>query len=149
MAKQKDAQQEELQLANFVPYEGEGKKPGRAPYSQAEDDRIIEAVEFAEAHQIPREVAFEKLADDLGRNPKSIGVHWYTALKPKIRAVNEDDEGSDDDVSLLGRLRSIVKERNYFKSKYEMLQVDYEKMQAEHAKLSREMTKIRRLLGDL
>lgn len=145
------------QELQFLPYgpneERRGRavgKDGRNPYTPEEDQRILEAIAMGDEAGIPRSPVFMKLAEEFeGRNAKAIEAHFY-ALRKKLDGDDTDDdeeEDDDSDTSIFDRLKTIVKERDYYKSKYDGMKDDYDSMKAENDKLRKEMKQIRRLLG--
>jgi hypothetical protein len=128
----------------FVPYTGSEKRGTKVQYSPEDDERIWSAIQLADEEGIPLSAVYGKLAEDLDRTAKAIEVRC-NLLKKRHREDNVDDDDDDDDdggKSILSRLKAIVKERDYYKSKYEGVEdklKDYEQM-------ARELRKIRRLL---
>lgn len=139
------------QIEAFQPYveEKEEKKragnPNHRMYTDAEDERILEVTGLAEREGIPLEAVWNKLSDELDRTPAALSARYYKVLKP-----NNDDDDSEGELAggLLGRLKNIVKERNYYKGKYESMKAEYERVVPEYEKLTKELNKIRRMLGD-
>lgn len=144
-------QQDDI-LGNFIPFNPKQEHPlQKRPYTPEEDERIWETINFAIEQGLPKSVAFNRLADELdNRNAKSIEAHFYALKKKKNGNEIDEDEDEDDDDSLgfLKKLKSVVKDQNNYKAKYEALKADHDKLTQEHDKLLRELNKIRRLFED-
>lgn len=133
----------------FVPFTGE--KPARTDprigsqlrhYSTEEDERISLAVQVAEEEGIPLVPVYTKLAEELERSARAI--EWRSNLLKK-RLLQEDDDSDEEDdgrEGIVSKLKSLVKERDYYKSKYETVE---EKMK-DYDRMAKEYRQIRKLL---
>lgn len=137
---------------DFQPYAANSSM--RKVYSPEEDEHIWDTVNFATNEGITKDIAFGRLAEELDRNPKAIEVRYYIIKKRKEGRTDttdvddDEDEDNDDSLGFLKKLKSVVKDQNNYKAKYEAVKADYDKLSQEHEKLMRELNKIRRLFED-
>lgn len=131
--------------SDFVPDSNNSTR--RNGYSPEDDEKIWAAIELAEAEGIPLEAIQSKLAEDLDRTPVAISAR-ITMLRRKHReeTAGDDDDDDDGDVGIVSKLKSIVKERDYYKKQYESLKKETDEKLANYDKMARELRKIRKLL---
>lgn len=135
----------------FVPYEGETKRRGSRAgismkqYTPEDDERIWAAIQVADEAGIPMSPVWTKLAEDLERTPKAIEVRC-ALLRKRHREDTEIEDDSDDDdddnKGIYSKLKTLVKERDYYKKKYD----ESEDKLKDYDHMARELRKIRKLL---
>lgn len=132
--------------SEFVPYTADSARKNIS-YTPEDDERIWAAIELAEAEGIPLEAIYTKLAEDLDRTVIAITARC-TLLRRKHREETAGDEDDDDDgdVGIFSKLKSIVKERDYYKKQYESLKKETDDKLSNYDKMARELRKIRKLL---
>lgn len=136
--------QEEFQ---FVPFTEEKRRgnPTHKMYSVEEDERIREAIQIAEEEGIPLYAIYTKLAEELGRTAVAIEArcsHLRKRHRDESPDIDDDSDDEDDGKGVLSKLKSLVKERDFYKKKFE----ETEDKLRDYDRMAREYRKIRKLL---
>lgn len=125
----------------------EDNRANYVAWTPEQDERLLEAVEIAESEGIPTSVVFMKFGDDTDRSDKSVAAHYY-ALRKKLRGGDDgDDDGEESDgKGVLNKLKTLVKERDMYKQKFEALKKETEYKLSQYDKMARELRQIRKFL---
>lgn len=119
----------------------------RREYTPDEDDRIMEAILIADEMGVPKLSVFTKLADELDRTAAAVNKRYQMLRhlgdhEPAEYADEQDED--DNEIDVLSRLKALVKERDYYKARYEAAEAKAK----DYDRLARELRQIRRVLGE-